>query len=183
LKLSRRSARSGSAGASRRMGLGRSSYGSRCQVSYFGLEPSKRGGRGRPLCDAADTIGPLSDRLRAARRTRQGVREAGRRHLINSAFRSPRARDSSPVVALGDSYLYPSFRIAALAGELGTGGGGPPICGGAAENLVQSTQIGMHRQAGNGVIPDAMESLFPRGVIDAWERREPWSVKSFSCAH
>jgi hypothetical protein len=85
-------------------------------------------------------------------------------------------------IAVGDSYLYPPLRIAALAGEMGIGGAGPAICGGAAENLTQATQTAMQQRPGKGLMPDGMESLFPRGVIDAWERRGNWSQKSFACS-
>ena len=85
-------------------------------------------------------------------------------------------------IAVGDSYLYPALRIAALAGEMGIGAAGPAICGGAAENLTQATQTAMQQRPGKGLMPDGMENLFPRGVIDAWEHRGNWSQKSFSCS-
>jgi hypothetical protein len=129
------------------------------------------------LARSAIDSGPLDER------NKEFSRRAAADIISTLLFFRLAPEDSSPVVTLGGSYLYPSLRIAALAGELGSGGSGPAICGGAAENLVQSTQIGMQRQPGNGLMPDEMESLFPRGVVDAWERREPWSTKSINCAH
>ena len=52
----------------------------------------------------------------------------------------------------------------------------------ARENLTQATQTAMQQRPGKGLMPDGMENLFPRGVIDAWERRGNWSQKSFACS-
>lgn len=87
----------------------------------------------------------------------------------------------SPTITINDAYLYTPSRIVALAGELGIDGPGPVICGGAAENLTEATQFAMKQRPGNGLMPDEMEHVFPKGVIDAWERRSNWSPASYAC--
>jgi len=82
---------------------------------------------------------------------------------------------------LNDAYLYPPLRILALAGEMNAGGPGPMVCGGAAENLIEASQQTYRVQPGNGMMPDEMEQAFPKGVIDAWEHRGPWSPAAFAC--
>jgi hypothetical protein len=86
-----------------------------------------------------------------------------------------------PLFRLNDAYLYPPLRILALAGEMNAGGPGPMVCGGAAENLVEASQQTYRVQPGNGMMPDEMEQAFPKGVIDAWEHRGPWSPAAFAC--
>lgn len=85
------------------------------------------------------------------------------------------------MTAANDRYLHGPLRIVALAGEMNLGAGGPVLCGGAAENAVQATERTMQTLPGQGLMPDGIEHTFPAGVIDAWNRKDSWSPKSYSC--
>jgi hypothetical protein len=91
------------------------------------------------------------------------------------------APSGKPLFQISDAYMYPPLRMYALAGEMNAGSEGPTICGGAAENLVEATQDTFRLKPGNGILPDELEHLLPRGVSDAWNRRSTWSTQSYAC--
>lgn len=102
--------------------------------------------------------------------------------ILSTALLSPGLLGGGDAVfRINDAYLYPTLRMLALVGEMNAGGDGPTVCGGAAENLVEASQQTFKAASGQGLMPDEMEAAFPKGVIDAWERRADWSPSSFAC--